>query len=220
MNHETLIDEILHHFSTGSFAGEVMNAKKQFFELAGVFDEESGEFEQKMTQFIDWYLFTRPLSFSGLTPIQMVEQGQGNFFPQQSTSEEIQALVRGRHSIFEFIKIKNSDVYLRDQFTGEKIIIKNSSVTVGFEKDHLFETRLFPQNDTFVFGASFCIHPPKASRYILKEIKRVKKIKDNNEKEREKEALLIKLFKMRYKFEQYKHVDLQEIYTNKPRLKV
>lgn len=220
MNQESLIDEILNHFSSGPFASEVLGAKKQFYDLAGVFDEESTEFEQKMTQFIDWYLFTRPLQSTGLTPVNMVVQSKGDFFSSQFTLQDIEHLSHSRHSMFEFLKLKNSDVYIRDLFAGEKLVIKNSVVTVGFEKDQFFESRLIPDGDSFVFSASFCFHPPKASRYILKEIKRVRKIKDVEERNREQEALLIKLFRMRYKFDQYKHVDLHEIYTNKPRLKI
>lgn len=220
MTFDSLIDEILHHFSSDVFAQEVASAKKQFYELAGVFDEESPEFEQKMTQFIDWYLFTRPLQLTGMTPVQMVRQKKGNFFSNQFTGQDIDALGYDRHSIFEFLKIKNQDVYVKDLMAGEKLVIENSSVTLGFERDQYFESRLIPKGDSFVFGASFCFHPPKASRFILKEIKRVKKIKNVEEKKREQEALILKLFRMRYKFDQYKHVDIHEIYTNSPRLKI
>lgn len=48
----------------------------------------------------------------------------------------------------------------------------------------------------------------------------MKKIKNVEEKKREQEALILKLFRMRYKFDQYKHVDIHEIYTNSPRLKI
>ncbi len=220
MTYEPLIDEILQHFSSGIFSDEVVGAKKQFFDLAGVFDEESDGFEQKMTQFIDWYIFTRPLQSTGLSPIQMIGQEKGDFFSNEFTSQDLKYLSSGRHSIFEFLKLKNKDIYLRDLLANEKIVIKNSLVTVGFEKEQLFESRLFPYGDTFVFGTSFCFHPPRASRYIFKEIKRVRKLKDVEERAREQESLIIRLFRMRYKIEQYKHVDLQEIYTNKPRLRI
>ncbi|MCB0384298.1 MAG: hypothetical protein KDD43_02820 [Bdellovibrionales bacterium] len=129
-------------------------------------------------------------------------------------------LDQNRHSIFEFLKTKNGDVFVKDLFANEKLVIKNSSVTIGFEKDQLFEARLIPVDDSFIFTQSFCFHPPNAAKYILKEIKRVRKIKDEDERRREREMLIMKLFKMRYKFEQYRHVDIKEIYTNEPRLRI
>ena len=41
-----------------------------FFERAGVMDETAPEFEQKMVQFVDWYLCSRKLSQSKLSPIK------------------------------------------------------------------------------------------------------------------------------------------------------
>ncbi|MCB0384299.1 MAG: hypothetical protein KDD43_02825, partial [Bdellovibrionales bacterium] len=60
----------------GDYAGEVNAAKKQFFESAGVFDEESSDFEQKMTQFMDWFLFFFLFGGQGVSPIKSVKAGR------------------------------------------------------------------------------------------------------------------------------------------------
>ena len=220
MSYDALIEKLMQHFSTGEFTVEVNAAKKQFFENAGVFDEESSDFEQKMTQFMDWFLFSRPFEGQASTPIQLIHQGKISLPLSPDEIDQLDHLVKNRHGIFEFLKLKNEDVYIKDLFAGEKLVIKNSAVTIGFEKDQLFEARLIPIDDTFVFTQSFCFHPPGASKYILKEIKRVRKLKEETERDRERESLLMKLFRMRYKFEQYRHVDLKEIYTNEPRLRI
>jgi hypothetical protein len=220
MNYDGLIGKMMQQFSTGDFLTEVNAAKKQFFESAGVFDEYSTDFEQKMSQFVDWFLFSRPFASQGSPPIKAARNGGLRLNLNPDEVNLLENLDQSRHSLFEFLKTKNSDVYLRDLFANEKLVLKNSAVTIGFEKDQIFEARLIPFQGNHVFTLSFCFHPPKATKYILKEIKRVRKIKNEEERQREKETLIMKLFKMRYKFEQYRHVDIKEIYTNEPRLRI
>lgn len=218
MNYEILVDKLMQHFTSQAYASEVNQAKKEFFDRAGAFDEQSHDFEMKMAQFSDWYIFRRPLGNPGLAPIEYALKGS-----DYSISEEVRPfyenLKNSIHSVFEFIKVKGEDVYIKDLVTSQKYTLKKSTVTVGFNKEELFEARLIPHEDNFIFGKSFCFHPPSANRFILKEVKRVKKL-PAEQREEEKEKLITRLFKMRYKHEQYKHVDLKDIYSNDSKLRL
>lgn len=212
-----LIDRLMQAFTSEKFQSEVRLAKKDFYDRAGVFDQASDEFEMKMAQFADWYLFSRPLTDVARPPIQIADAKHLNV-----TEDEIplfEALKQSRHSMFEFNKIKDSDVYVKDLFVGEKLAIKNSPYTTGFSRSELFEARLAPLGDDFHFCPAFCFHPDKASKYIFREIKRVKKIKDPQKKSLEKESLMAKLFKMKYKQQQYKHVKVLDIYSDESKLR-
>ena len=77
MNYETLIDRMMTHYTGGRFASEVSAAKEDFFEKAGAFDESSNDFELKMAQFVDWYLFTRKLTQSKRVVIETVLDDSG-----------------------------------------------------------------------------------------------------------------------------------------------
>ena len=125
-----------------------------------------------------------------------------------------------RHGIFEYIKTKGDDIYIKDLFLNEKLMIKGSQISLGFTKEELFESRLIPNGESFEFGPAFCFHPAAATKYILKEIKLVRKLKDAEAKKAQKEALIIKLSRMKYKLQQYKHVKITDIYSNNPKLKV
>ena len=129
-------------------------------------------------------------------------------------------LPHNQHSLHEFLKVKNKDVYIKDLFSGEKHVIKESPVTVGFNRDEIFEARLIPSGDGgFLFGKSFCIHPAEVKKYIEKEIKKIKALPEE-ERRAAQEDLLGRLFRMRYKHEQYKHVNIHEIYSNESRLRM
>ena len=218
MNYEPFIDKLMQHYTGARYLTEVEAAKGDFFERAGTFDEASVDFELKMAQFTDWYLFTRPMLSSGRASIEMVLDD-----PHYGVSEDERTLYlnlrNSRHSLFEFQKLKKDDVYIRDLFTGFKYTIHKSRVTQGFNTDEYFEARLIPHEGEFTFSNAFCFHPAVTSKFILKEIKRVNKLPEEDQAQA-REELIARLFKMKSKHEQYRHLDVQEIYSNESKLKL
>ena len=209
----SLIDRILQHFAGEGFKEEVRRAKAEFFDNAGILEETSDQYEFRMSQFFDWYLFTRDLRGYSLTPLESVHMARELRFDADETAR-IEHLKSHRHGLFEFVKIKNdSDVYLKDLIKGDKLVVKKSPWTHGFEKDELFEARLIPHGDSYLFCKGFCFHPVDAKKFILNEVKRHKKDPDLNPEE-----LYLRLMKMRYKFERYRHVKIEQIYSNESKV--
>lgn len=209
---EILMEKILKHFVSEEFSDELADAKKEFFEGTGTLDENSEHYESRMAQFYDWYFFTRPLKGFGRTPLEACVMVRDLRFSEQEL-EMLETLKKHVHSIFEFIKEKKGDIYIKDLLQNKKIVVKNSPFAVGFDEDELFEVRLIPVGDSFIFSRGFCFHPESAKKFILNEIKRHRKDADLDQK-----ALMVRLTKMRYKLEQYKHVRVEDIYTNTGRL--
>lgn len=218
MNYEALIEKLMQHYTAAKYMPEVREAKDDFFERAGTFDEASLDFELKMAQFTDWYLFTRKMDSTGFTAIEMVLDD-----PAYPITEEERALYlnlrNSRHSLFEFLKLKGDDVYIKDLFTGFKYIIRGSRLTQGFNRDEYFEARLIPHDGSFVFSNSFSFHPGVVSKYVLKEVKRVNKLPEE-EQALGREELIARLFKMKHKHEQYRHLDIHNIYSNDSKLRI
>jgi hypothetical protein len=216
MTYDDLVDQLMQFFSRGRYEEDVRQAKTVFFERTGFTDESTDDFENKMLQFVDWYLFSRPLMLTGRTPIQEALAIEEYRIPADQAPLYAN-LARAKHGLFEFLRISGkNDVAIRDSFDGKKYLIKNSKVTVGFNREEMFEARLIPDGDSFVFARAFCFHPNEAGKYIQKELKRIKKLPEI-EQGPEKEALLLKLYKMRNVFDQYKHIDLGAIYSNESR---
>lgn len=218
MIYDPLIEKMMHHFTKEPFTGEVAQAKQEFFERAGIFDEYSPDFEMKMAQFMDWYLFSRELEMNRVTPVDYA--ADSDLYPKTDEEKPLYtALRQNRHSLFEYLKIKGEDVFLRDLFSGYKHVIHKSPVTIGFNSDEIFEARLIPFENSYVFAKAFCIHPPQVSKFIIKEIKKIKLLPQDEQKAA-REELMIRLFRMRYKHEQYRHVAIDEIYSNNSKLRL
>ncbi len=207
-----LIEKILAHFAGENFKEEVRQAKSEFFDNAGILDEHSDQFELRMSQFFDWYFFTREMKGYAQTPLEAAYMARELRF---SAEEQIliERLRQHRHSLFQFIKLKGQDVTIKDLLLNKKIVVRQSPWTFGFDPEELFEARLIPHGENWIFTKGFCFHPLDAKKYILAEVKRHRKDADLNP-----EDMMLKLVKMRYKFERYRHVKIDMIYTNENRM--
>lgn len=212
-----LIDKLMQFYSQGKYQEDAVKAKLEFCDFAGVMDEFAPDYEMKFNQFADWYLFLRPLSKEQVTPVNH-EFVKKELSLNSEYREAMVNLQSSRHSLFEFLKLSKSDLYVRDLFSNYKIIIKESPIIHGFEKDSFFEARLIPNQDTFVFSNSFCFHPADAKKFIQSEIKCVHKAEDKDQV-LERELLILKLYKMKHKFERYVHVKIKDVYSDESRLK-
>lgn len=209
---ESLMDKILQHFAGPLFREELDKAKKEFFGSMNILEEKSQQYELWLSQFFDWYFFTRELSGYGRTPLEVAHLERELRFTQE---EELllERLKQHRHSLFEFRKIKGDDVHLVDLLTNKKLVVRKSPWIYGFEADQIFEARLIPDGESWTFTRGFCFHPPEARKYILAEVKRHRKDPDLDPDE-----FMLKLVKMRSRFDQYKHVRPEAIYSNETKL--
>lgn len=215
MIYDPILERIILHYTSGKYENEVLEAKLEFFEkMIPTTDENSELYELRMSQFLDWFLFTRKLKSKNVTPIQAaVQQHELAVTPTERPLYD--NLLNVYHSLFEFLKAKGSDVYIYDLFTKKKIIIKNSHVTAGFNKDYFFDARLIPYNESFIFTRGFCFHPEEVKKYITSEAKKLKKSTQD-----EREMFMMKLNRMRAKVDQYKHIGANHIYTNESTFRV
>lgn len=215
---EPLIDRLIVHFTGDAWRAEVATAKKDFFQDAGIMDEQTDHFEMRMTQFLDWYLFTRKLTGRNVTPAQFALE----IDDFKMTAEErvlFESLSEAKHSLFEFLRLRGRDIFVKDLILDKEIVLRESQVNIGFSRDEIFEARLIPYGEDFVFARSFCFHPGEARGFIDEEIGKLQDIEDENESQAATEAFLLRLMKMRYKYEQFRHLKLEYIYTNEKKVR-
>jgi hypothetical protein len=204
------LDQVLEAYSKGEYYEEVKRAKDEFFSRVGQVAEGSENFESQMKAFLDWYLFDRPLSKSEVCPVKMFIFDFINNLPENDRSI-FQDLAKSTHSLFELLKVKGSDVYVKDLFNSENYIVEDSDVNAGFSKGDIFEGRLIQFKDKLVFGSSFVFHPKECRSFIIKEIKKIRTLDPRNHL-----RLMHRLAMMKMKCEQYSHIDVKNIYSETP----
>ncbi len=218
VNFEPLIDRLIVYFTGDAWRAEVATAKKSFFQDAGIMDEQTDHFEMRMTQFLDWYLFSRKLIGRSVTPAQFALEID-EFKMTCSERLLFENLSEAKHSLFEFLRLRGRDIFVKDLVLDKEIVLRESQVNIGFSRDEIFEARLIPFGEDFVFARSFCFHPNEARSFIDEEVKKLQDIEDEAENHAAIEAFLLKLMKMRYKYEQFRHLKLEYIYTNEKKVR-
>lgn len=204
---EKLIEKILNHFAGKDFLEELEKAKKEFFDHAVMDQDRTDQYELRMNQFFDWYFFSRKLSNFGQTPLEACLLVRELRFDERELAL-LDQLKKNIHSLFEYLKVKNKDIYIKDILKNMKIVVKDSNVLFGFNEEEIFEARLIYVEGHWQFMKGFCFHPFSVKKIIHTEVKKFRKNTDLDP-----ENFIFKLMKMRYKFEQYKHVDPQMIYS-------
>lgn len=206
------MQKLIGHYTSKTFQDELAQAKKEFFDNAGTLDENKPHYNLRMHQFYEWYFLTRPLKSYMKTPLEVCSlHRELRLSPEDEQAIEI--LKQHRHSVFEFLKLKKEEIYLKDLFKNDKVLVRQNELVFGFDEKEYFEARIVKLADCFYFLKSFCFHPESAQKFIAAEVKVHRKNTDLNP-----ETFILRLNKMRYKFEQYKHVKPELIYTNDNRL--
>lgn len=206
--------KLVQFFTDGVYQEELQQAKKDFFSNTGTLDESKSNYNLRMNQFFDWYFLTRKLKSHMQTPLAVVKEQRS----LRLTDEDLQTLnvlSQLEHSIYEFIKQKNDKVIIRNLLTGQKIEMTAGDHIYNFDPKESFEARIVTIDKEKYFLKGFCFHPESAMKYIQDEIKVFKKNPDLDFKE-----FMMRLNKMRYKLEQYRHIKPELVYTNENKLKL
>lgn len=217
--YDNLLDKLMQVFTDQKFQGEVEPAKAHFFEGTGFLDEERDDFEMKMLQFADWYLFNYRLEKFNRPPVEVAES-EGFIKLSSEESDLLKNLQATRHSLFEFLKItRKGDMHIRDIFSDYKLVLKDTYLKFGFNKGEIFEARLIPDEDTFCFTRAFSFHPAEAKKFILKNVKEIQSLPEDEILEA-REKFIFKIFKMKNRYEQYTHVAAEKIYSDAVGLRI
>jgi hypothetical protein len=204
--------KVVSHFTAGVYADELLSAQKDFFNNTGTLDENKANYTLRMRQFFDWYFLTRKLSSHMQTPL-FVAMDQRSLRLSDADQASLIVLSKHKHSLYEFLKLKKDTVFLKDLLTLKKIEVSAEGQLFNFDPKETFEARIIQIDQKNYFLKGFCFHPESALKYILEQLKNIRANPDLDIKE-----FLLRLNKMRYKLEQYRHIKPEMVYTNENKL--
>ncbi|MFN3455841.1 MAG: hypothetical protein ACK41T_12880 [Pseudobdellovibrio sp.] len=204
--------KILGHFASSMFHDELALARKEFFENTGTLDENKQNYTLRMHQFYDWYFLTRPLKGYMQTPLSVCDT-QRELRLTEEDLQTVEILRQAEHSLYELVKVKKNEITLKNLFKDKKSVVISDQHIFEFDEKEFFEARIVTIGNQKHFLKGFCFHPESAQKFILSEVKVYQKNPDLNPAD-----FMLRLNKMRYKFEQYRHMKPELIYTNENKL--
>ena len=208
MIYDEAIEKLTVYFTSPKYEDEVLQAKSEFFRDVGIDDKENDRYEQWMNLFFDWYLFSRPLSGSTLPPSKFAVEIDEFQQVMKEDEDVFQRLSNCEHSLYQFVKVKGTEVHFKDLLRKKKRVVMDTDIAVTLEKGALCNVRLIANGEKYNMSKGFCTHPMEANKFILKEVKTLLKQEDE-----QKEGFLLELLRMFFKMEQYSHLKHDQVYT-------
>ncbi len=207
--YEKYLEPIIEEYTTGEYYREVFNAKNEYFEKAGVIYEDDEEFEQRMSIFMDWYLFDRDLPGVDLPPVKYHFRKHKETFGSEDL-DIYKDLCSTLHSIYRLKRrtLNRKSHIVEDLFSGKTYKVTDVNLQQGFSRGDIFEARLIPFKGMFEFSKGFCFHPTEMESFILSEIKKVR-----YQDHKRQTKLIMQLASMKLKHARFRHIDVKFIYS-------
>lgn len=207
--YQKYLEPIIEEFTTGEYYREVYDAKQEYFDKAGIVYEDDSEFEQRMSIFMDWYLFDRDLPGVDLPPIKYFFRTHKEKF----SNEELSIYRDFCSTIYSVFRLKRrtwnrKGLVVHDLFSNKTYTVTGTEMSDGFARGDIFEARIIPFKGDFEFSRGFCFHPVEMKSFILSEIKKVR-FQDKNRQTK----LILQLSAMKLKHLRFQHIDIKHIYT-------
>lgn len=207
MTYDRCIEKLTEYFSGSKYKAEVVKAKEGFFNDIGLNETDTGDFERNLNLFFDWYLFTRPLKGTLLTPAKLALNLDG-FTMTPEERPFFEGMADARFSLFEYIKTKGKDHYIKDLLENKKITIKDSSVVLAINKGSIFSAHVVVDGKNNYISTGVVCHPLEVRKFIID------RIKQTSSSYEERWQLIVQLIKMYFKLDRYPHVKHTQIYSD------
>jgi hypothetical protein len=205
---ENKLNTLIDTYTTGEFYPEAFKAKQEFFEQAGTVYDDDTEYDQRMSLFMDWYIFDRQIPSLNMPPIlHFIRQNQSQM--NETDKQIFENLSHSIHSIFIFKgnTFFGKKIVVQDLFSRKTYKVMEPKMKQAFSRGDVFEGRLFPHNGQFHFSLGFCFHPVEMKSFIANEIKKIRF------QDRDRHLQLILQFaQMKLKHQRFAHIDVKHIY--------
>lgn len=203
-----LIEKALTFFNT-HHAPYLLAARHEFFALTGEVYEDDAFFDERVNNYLEWFLFARPFMGQANAFAFFVHEAQHDL--SSADQQTAQAMMEPIHGLFEVLKIapKKNLIILRSLFDKKvKFDITERRNPVGLNKGEIIETRLIKSGENTHFLNAFVVHPTKSGKFIRKRIKLMQK-----EGRLDQQAFFMLLQRLWMQCHRYKHVNPVRIYS-------
>jgi hypothetical protein len=209
----SLVERVATVFAEGENKLEAMRAREEYLERAGkVFDDDAELFEGRIASFIEWYIIERPFQDGPPPALRVVADPEERWGFTRDERRRAVHLATSLRSLFEISAMPREaggQVKVDDLLGGGRFSVLERRKTVGLEVGAIFETRLFWDGESVVFGKTFLFHPPDAREQVLRLVDRTVKARGQAQDPRE---LLFRLSRAHVKWHRLGHLSAAKVY--------
>jgi hypothetical protein len=148
-------------------AAQIIQAKEDFYKETGKIFPEDECFNERMSYFIDYFVFQRPINTSdiyrGLTPFHSYLKFKAD-----------DAIKQAHHSLYQIRRHSVSQITIEDLINKETFVLKQNSNTSfeGLQKKDLFQGFLYHTQTALVLSKGLIFHHHQIHRLIKNHLKK------------------------------------------------
>jgi hypothetical protein len=200
-----LMERISEEYTSGEGARQAAEAREAFLQATGRVHEGDRGFDQRMAQFMEWFLLDRPLSgVDGPTPGEAFASANRD----RLTAEEkgaLRALCTSHRSLFCFAGPGGlGEILVDDLLFGMRWVVSSPGLP-GVSVGDVFEGRVVSVSGEVQFTAAFCYHPPEVASRIRRYVERIRRRQPGKE-------LLDRLMQLRLAYDRSDDAPAHRIY--------
>jgi hypothetical protein len=187
------------------FRNELIAAKQEFERVAGQIMETDHSYDGRINAFHNWYILDRPMTSTGVTPLEYYLQLNANSLPEE-IAQGYRELADNIHSLFELVKSSGPRAILRDLMNRQKYRVEGAEQLDSMERGDLFNSRIFIHGGKTYLSNYLIVHPYPVTKLIRVEARKVRKAKENPK------PFLFRLLFFHSRWEQFSQMDVNKIY--------
>jgi hypothetical protein len=182
---------------------EVVKAKEEFFAQTGMIFHDDESYHRRMSYFIDYFLFIRPL-------VHLDPENPPTPFALYRDRHPDTRIHSYTHSLFKVMKIQATGLVLKDLCSEDKIRIQKQSDELfdGIAKSDVFQGFVFHMDDTPVLSHGLIFHPARSHRLLVKALREAKK-----QGTFDRLTYLARFARVQLKHARLRHVDPRLVYA-------
>ena len=149
------LNQLIDIATSGDYSSNILDARKEYQSIAGNIYEDDKSYENRMSLFLEWYIFDRINLDTDQTLIEILLQRNKDIWPPDML-DTFKGYSHNIHGLFIVKKIKDDFIKVLNLFDSSKYIVNQSFGKLIFSKKIIFEGRLIPYNNSYYFTENFC----------------------------------------------------------------
>lgn len=168
------LNNILTRIAESFGPDEIREIKNDYQILSGAIFDDDRSYESRLASFLEWFVLERIIPDSTETALErFIRTNRDSTPPEQLRIYK--DFTKSIHGIFIIKKFADEAVTVHNLLDDKKYKVSEAYGKSIFQKNDIFEGRIFSHFDKIHFTGSFCFHPPKSGKFIKSKIKTLRR---------------------------------------------
>jgi hypothetical protein len=163
---EYYLDKLVDFIQESRFEADLRRAKKEYFGTPVPRFKDEAEYDINVSNFLDWYIFDRPVRALGKTPLVLYIEELDDERPAEE-GVVYRDFLEGRYSLFRLRKKTGAGCYLEDLLSDQIFFIGELKLLPRFTRHNNLAARILKFRGDFKLASALDLIPEKVGQFLV-----------------------------------------------------